>query len=420
MQARNSPGIRALARPRLCRNLHRDRRRRNRLLWKPGCAYRCSPIRSSGAVTSHAPASRSPCAKFTCRWSRRSKPASAAPRCGEFCCRSRRGRRHRLGRMRRRRRTLLCARNSRDRVAHPARFSLARAAGQGIRLGRRSLGNAGGHVRGHNMAKASLEAAIWDAEAKQKGLPLWKLIGGARAGDPLRRLHRHQGNRRRARAHGRARAGRRLPAHQDQDQARARRRAGRAPAPAFPGIHLMVDANSAYRLEDAPLLQQLDAYYLMMIEQPLGWDDIFSHVELQRKLQTPSASTSASTVRSTPAPPSPSAPAASSISSLAAWAATPRAPHSRPLPETPGTGLVRRDARIGHRPRPQYRPFDLAEFHPARRRDRQPPLLDRRHHRARSHDHPRRHDPVPQGPGIGYEPRIGRIEALTLRRELLE
>src|SRR5579862_9013083 len=32
-------------------------------------------------------------------------------------------------------------------------------------------------VRGHNMAKASLEAAIWDAEAKQKGLPLWKLIG---------------------------------------------------------------------------------------------------------------------------------------------------------------------------------------------------------------------------------------------------
>jgi O-succinylbenzoate synthase len=48
-----------------------------------------------------------------------------------------------------------------------------------------------------------------------------------------------------------------------------------------------VDANSAYRLEDWPHLKRLEAYYLMMIEQPLGWDDIFSHAELQRKLDTP-------------------------------------------------------------------------------------------------------------------------------------
>jgi O-succinylbenzoate synthase len=55
----------------------------------------------------------------------------------------------------------------------------------------------------------------------------------------------------------------------------------------FPKIRLMVDANSAYRLEDWPHLKRLEAYYLMMIEQPLGWDDIFSHAELQRKLDTP-------------------------------------------------------------------------------------------------------------------------------------
>ena len=55
----------------------------------------------------------------------------------------------------------------------------------------------------------------------------------------------------------------------------------------FPRIRLMVDANSAYRLEDWPHLKRLEAYYLMMIEQPLGWDDIFSHVELQRRLDTP-------------------------------------------------------------------------------------------------------------------------------------
>ena len=55
----------------------------------------------------------------------------------------------------------------------------------------------------------------------------------------------------------------------------------------FPSIKLMVDANSAYTLADAPLLKQLDDFYLMMIEQPLGWDDLFAHIELQNKLITP-------------------------------------------------------------------------------------------------------------------------------------
>src|SRR6266571_1692354 len=55
----------------------------------------------------------------------------------------------------------------------------------------------------------------------------------------------------------------------------------------FPRIKLMVDANSAYTLNDWPLLKQLEGFYLMMIEQPLGWDDLYSHVELQKKLDTP-------------------------------------------------------------------------------------------------------------------------------------
>ena len=49
----------------------------------------------------------------------------------------------------------------------------------------------------------------------------------------------------------------------------------------------MVDANSAYRSEDWPLLKQLEEFYLMMIEQPLGWDDLYAHAELQKRLQTP-------------------------------------------------------------------------------------------------------------------------------------
>jgi O-succinylbenzoate synthase len=55
----------------------------------------------------------------------------------------------------------------------------------------------------------------------------------------------------------------------------------------FPRIKLMVDANSAYSLKDWPLLKQMDAFYLMMMEQPLGWDDIFGHMRLQRELNTP-------------------------------------------------------------------------------------------------------------------------------------
>jgi O-succinylbenzoate synthase len=49
----------------------------------------------------------------------------------------------------------------------------------------------------------------------------------------------------------------------------------------------MVDANSAYSLEDTPLFQRLDAYQLMMVEQPLAWNDIGDHAALQRAIRTP-------------------------------------------------------------------------------------------------------------------------------------
>jgi O-succinylbenzoate synthase len=55
----------------------------------------------------------------------------------------------------------------------------------------------------------------------------------------------------------------------------------------FPRIKLMADANSAYTLEDAGHLKQLDEFYLMMIEQPLAHDDIIDHAVLQAKLDTP-------------------------------------------------------------------------------------------------------------------------------------
>jgi O-succinylbenzoate synthase len=55
----------------------------------------------------------------------------------------------------------------------------------------------------------------------------------------------------------------------------------------FPRIQLMADANSAYTLGDAALLREMDAFNLMMIEQPLAHDDILDHARLQAELRTP-------------------------------------------------------------------------------------------------------------------------------------
>jgi len=142
-------------------------------------------------------------------------------------------------------------------------------------------------VRGHNMAKGCLEAAVWDAEAKQKGVPLAKLIGGTREEiacgvsigirDSLDELVAAV---KKELAAGYQRIKIKIKPGKDLEQVRCLREE-------FPRIKLMVDANSAYTLADFALLKQLDGFYLMMMEQPLGWDDLYSHIELQKQLETP-------------------------------------------------------------------------------------------------------------------------------------
>ncbi len=142
-------------------------------------------------------------------------------------------------------------------------------------------------VRGHNMAKGGLETAIWDAEAKLKDTPLWKLLGGSREEIPCGVSIGIQPNTdtlvakvEKELAAGYQRIKIKVKPGWDLEPVKILRER-------FPRIRLMADANSAYRLEDAPLLKQLDAFYLIMIEQPLGWDDIYSHAKLQKQLDTP-------------------------------------------------------------------------------------------------------------------------------------
>src|SRR5438132_13751897 len=54
----------------------------------------------------------------------------------------------------------------------------------------------------------------------------------------------------------------------------------------FPAILLSVDANSAYSLLDTDHLRRFDKFALLMIEQPLEWDDIYSHAQLQARIRT--------------------------------------------------------------------------------------------------------------------------------------
>jgi o-succinylbenzoate synthase len=143
------------------------------------------------------------------------------------------------------------------------------------------------HIRGHNMAKGGIESAIWDAEAKQKGLPLWKLLGGVReeisSGVSIGiqpTLEALLANVEKELAAGYQRIKIKVKPGKELKQVEALRKR-------WPRIRLMVDANSAYRLEDAPLLKLLDPFGLMMIEQPLGWDDIYGHAKLQKQLETP-------------------------------------------------------------------------------------------------------------------------------------
>jgi O-succinylbenzoate synthase len=146
-------------------------------------------------------------------------------------------------------------------------------------------------IRGHNMAKAAVEMAAWDLFAKQQGLPLAVALGGSEKTilsgiasgvsigiqdslDQLADLVEIE------LAAGYRRVKIKIKPGWDVEAVDAVRTR-------FGGIPLMVDANAAYTLDDAAHLGSLDRYELMMIEQPLDYDDIRDHARLQIRLRTP-------------------------------------------------------------------------------------------------------------------------------------
>ena len=141
-------------------------------------------------------------------------------------------------------------------------------------------------VRGHHMAKAALENALWDVEARQKEQPLWKLLGGTLAeiacGVSIGIQNTAEelvGKIETELEAGYQRI--KIKVKPGWDIAVLERIRGR-----WPEILLSCDANSAYRPSHLAHLRAFDQFNLLMIEQPLWEDDIFHHAALQRELKT--------------------------------------------------------------------------------------------------------------------------------------
>lgn len=143
-------------------------------------------------------------------------------------------------------------------------------------------------IRGHLMAKAAVEMAAWELTARRQGVALATLLGGTQRRIPVGRAVGIQPDPptlvekvKRYRAEGYRKIKLKIRPGADVAYVQAVWEALGADA------HLMVDANSAYTLDDLDTFCRLDDFGLMMIEQPLGWDDLVQHATLQRALRTP-------------------------------------------------------------------------------------------------------------------------------------
>lgn len=142
-------------------------------------------------------------------------------------------------------------------------------------------------VVGHRMAKAGLELAVIDAGLRAEGRRFADYLGadkdrvpsGVSVGiqrDPAALVETVGGYL----DEGYVRIKIKIKLGRDVDDTAAVRTA-------FGGIPLQVDANSAYTLADADTLERLDAFDLLLIEQPLQEDDLVDHATLAKRLRTP-------------------------------------------------------------------------------------------------------------------------------------
>ena len=143
------------------------------------------------------------------------------------------------------------------------------------------------HIRGNYMAKAALEGAVWDLHAKKQNVSLSKALGGNKieievgVSIGIQNSIDQTLNIIESRLEeGYKRFKLKIKPGWDVELIDSVRKV-------YPNIPLMADANSAYTIQDMKRLAALDDYDLMMIEQPLSYNDIIDHANLQAILKTP-------------------------------------------------------------------------------------------------------------------------------------
>lgn len=144
-----------------------------------------------------------------------------------------------------------------------------------------------GSVRGHYMARAALENALWDVLAQAEGVSLAKMLDGSRSAIPVGvsvgiepDIDTLLGHVAEYRTLGYGRVKLKIKPGWDVAIVRAVRER-------WPDLLLQVDANCAYTLEDVDVFKALDELELLLIEQPLHYDDIVDHAHLQQHIHTP-------------------------------------------------------------------------------------------------------------------------------------
>ncbi|MGK7942301.1 MAG: o-succinylbenzoate synthase [Crocosphaera sp.] len=143
------------------------------------------------------------------------------------------------------------------------------------------------HIKGYNFAKTALETAFYDLYSQQIQTPLWQLLGGKQkeikiggAVGIIKDNNKLLEEISLKIEEGYKRIKLKIKPSWDMKPLEIIRNK-------FPDVPLIADANSAYNIKDIDLLKSLDHFNLMMIEQPLGWNDIIDHAELQQQIQTP-------------------------------------------------------------------------------------------------------------------------------------
>ncbi len=142
-------------------------------------------------------------------------------------------------------------------------------------------------VRGYRMAKAGVEMALWDLKARLEGLPLYRVVGGVRnyitsgvsigvIGDEAALIKAVS----KFLDEGYRRVKIKIKPGWDVRPVKLIRKE-------FGDIPLQVDANAAYSLDHVNIFKDLDMHGLLMVEQPLSYEDLIEHSELQSQLTTP-------------------------------------------------------------------------------------------------------------------------------------